>query len=139
MQLGQVFADRYRLEERLGSGAFGVVFAAFDQGLLQRRVAVKLLRGESEATPPSEERTERFISELRLAGALRHPHIAAVHDAGIWDGQLYMVQELVHGVELGRFLAEHGPLSVSFALSLASQMLDAVGHAHDHGVLHRDL
>ena len=139
MQLGQVFADRYRLEDRLGAGAFGVVFSAFDEGLLQRRVAVKLLAGASEAAPPDPARAARFISELRLAGALRHPHIAAVHDAGLWNGQLYMVQELVDGVDLGRFLAEHGPISVELALALAGAMLDAVAYAHEQGVLHRDL
>lgn len=139
MQLGQVYAGRYRLEERLGAGAFGVVYAAFDQGLLQRRVAVKLLRGDTETAQPTEAQAERFISELRLAGALRHPNIAAVYDAGVWEGQLYMVQELVQGVDLGRYLSENGPLAVDFVLSLAARMVDAVATAHEQGVLHRDL
>lgn len=133
------YAGRYRLEERLGAGAFGEVFAAFDEGLLQRRVAVKLLTGAPDGSPASQAAAERFVAEVRLAGALRHPHIAAVYDAGVWQGQLYMVQELVHGVDLGRFLAEHGPLSVDFVLGLARQMLDAVATAHERGVVHRDL
>ncbi len=139
MQPRLVFADRYRLDERLGEGAYGVVHAAFDQGLLQRPVAIKLLRGADGQDAPSAEQTERFIAELQLAGALRHPHIAAVYDAGIWQGQLYMVQELVDGQDLGRFLAAHGPLSVEFVLSLAQQLVDALAYAHEQGIVHRDV
>ncbi len=138
MQPPPIFADRYRLEDRLGEGAFGVVYSAFDQGLLQRRVAIKLLRSE-EAGSAAEERAERFITELRLAGALRHPHIATVYDAGEWQGQLYMVQELVEGRDLDQFVTEHGPVPVELALRLAAQMIDALGQAHEQGVLHRDI
>lgn len=132
------FADRYRLLDRLGEGAFGVVHAAFDEGILQRKVAIKVLR-PSESGAHSEERAARFVTEARLAGALRHPHIAAVYDAGAWRGQLYMVQELVAGRDLDSFVAEHGQIPIALALKLAAQMIDALAHAHEQGVLHRDI
>jgi hypothetical protein len=129
IQTGRLVGEKYRLEERLGEGAVGVVYRAVHVGL-EKAFAIKLLK-----TPgsPSSCALERFRREAVALGRLRHPHIVDVTDSGI-DGCLpYIVTELLVGRPLS------GPLPLAQALPLLRQIAAAVDAAHEAGVLHRDL
>ncbi len=119
---------RYRLEEELGRGAYGVVWRATDLEI-GREVALKALRGDS----PSDEDRERFLREARLAARLDHPHIVRVFGAGTHEGRPYYAMALLPGRKL------QGPLPPAEACRLAARVAEAVAHAHSRGVLHRDL
>jgi hypothetical protein len=127
--------DRYVLEDRLASGGMGTVWAATDKRL-GRRVAVKELK-ENLASDPRF--VERFRREARAVAALSHPNIANVFDYGEDDGRHFIVMELIEGRDLSRVLREDGPLDPERSIGIATQMLDALGHAHAAGVIHRDV
>ena len=120
---------RYRLEEELGRGSYGVVWRAIDLEI-GREVALKALRGD----PPSEEARERFLREARLAARLGHPNIVRVFGAGEHEGRPWYAMALVPG---RRRLC--GPLPPAEACRLVGRVAEAVAHAHAKGVLHRDL
>jgi hypothetical protein len=127
-------AGRYRLLGLLGRGGMGEVWSASD-AVLRREVAVKLLPALSGA-----ESERRFQREAATLAGLRHPGITVVHDAGRHGGFLFLVMELLDGADLGKLVAGHrGGLPLERALDLAAQTAEAVGAAHDKGVVHRDL
>ena len=126
--IGSVIDGRYRLEEELGRGAYGIVWRATDLEI-GRPVALKQLRGD----PPSEEDRERFLREARLAARLAHPHIVPVYGAGDPDGRPYYAMALLSGPRLA------GPRPPAEACRLLARVAEAVAHAHARGVLHRDL
>jgi len=128
-----VVADRYEIERELGRGGMGRVFVAFDRKL-GRKVAIKMLA----AGAHGEEALRRFEQEARAAGALNHPNILDVHDIGTWQGEPYIVSELLEGETLGERLRE-GPLPLEGATSLALQLAQGLCAAHEKGVIHRDL
>lgn len=128
--LGSVLMDRYRLEEVLGEGGMGVVYQASDL-LLQRQVAVKVL---SRADPDSEGQA-RLLAEARAVAKLNHPNIVAIHDAGEYDKVPFVVMELVQGLTLRQ--AERPDLDD--ALKMARDICAALDHAHQHGIIHRDV
>jgi eukaryotic-like serine/threonine-protein kinase len=121
---------RYRLGPRLGSGGFGTVFSARDERL-NRPVAVKVMP----AGGPSPERAQR---EALAAARLHHPGIVAVFDAGTDDAGRYLVSELVRGRTLDE-LAAAGDLSDRDVLRAGLALADALAHAHERGVIHRDV
>jgi len=124
---------RYEVIDELGAGGMGVVYRARDTRL-DRTVAVKVL-------PPSianETARRRFLLEARSAGALSHPNIVAVYDAGEADGSDFLVMELVRGRPLSEVLAE-GPVPVAHAVHIATQIASGLMAAHAVGLLHRDL
>jgi tRNA A-37 threonylcarbamoyl transferase component Bud32 len=125
---------RYQLGELLGTGAFGSVWQALDTELA-RQVAVKLPRIGRFASPAEE---ERFLREARFAAQLRHPGIVAVHDVGREQETLYIVSELVRGVNLAEWL-RGGQLSFLEAADLVARVADALDYAHRQGVVHRDI
>ena len=127
---GTVLNGRYRLDSELGRGAMGVVFRATDL-TLHREVAVKALPEAS----GSVEARERLFREARAAAALNHPRIVAVHDVGEFSGMPFFVMELIEGESLGRAK----PKDTAEIVAIARQILDALEHAHRHGVVHRDL
>lgn len=122
--------DRYRAVRELGRGGMGVVYEAHDERL-NRRVALKLLPGCDLDTPLR----ERFLQEARAAAALNHPNIVAVHDAGEHDGRPWLVMELVEGKSLDR----RPPQTIEETLRVAAAICDALEHAHERGLVHRDL
>jgi non-specific serine/threonine protein kinase len=130
--LGQTFSH-YRILKKLGGGGMGVVFEAEDTRL-GRRVALKFLPEELRR---DSEILERFQREARAASALNHPHICTVHEVGEADGQVYIVMEHVEGRPLSSLLAEPRPMDTVVRYGI--QIADALAHAHDHGVVHRDL
>src|SRR5437763_13126510 len=128
----RVFAGRYSLLHELGHGGMGRVFRARDQRL-SRDVAVKvLLHGEHD-----DDQVRRFEREARAAGALNHPNILVVHDAGDQDGEPYLVTELLDG-ETVREAPSGGPLEAARAADLALQTARGLGAAHEPGIVHRD-
>jgi CHASE2 domain-containing sensor protein len=133
----RLVGGRYRLEERLGEGAVGVVWRARHLGL-QRDVALKLLRA---ASPDDADGTARFQREAAALGRLRHPHVVEVTDFGIdaEAGVPYLVMELLPSRTLADLLREAGPLPPSRALLLLDALAAAVDAAHAEGILHRDL
>jgi eukaryotic-like serine/threonine-protein kinase len=131
VQLG----DRYQLDHRIASGGMGAVWRAVDR-LLDRPVAVKLLRRELADDPAF---VERFRREARAAAALTHPNVAGVFDYGERDGQAFIVMELVEGENLAERLARTGPLPWPEALAVAEQVARALAAAHAHGLVHRDV
>jgi TolB-like protein len=131
--IGHTFG-RFRVVAPLGEGGMGTVWRAHDPGL-DRDVALKLL---SPALLASDAARRRFLREGRAASSLTHPGIAIVHDVGESDGQLWLATQLIEGESLAK-RCEHGPLSIAEAVALARGLAEALGHAHAHGVLHRDV
>lgn len=135
---GRTFAH-FRLDRPLGRGAVGQLHAAWDPRH-QRAVALKLLASDPGSDPDTrDERRRRFIEEGRLASALRHEHIVQVLEAGEHQGQLYLVMELVPGVDLTRYTRPARLLPEAPVLRIVAQVASALAHAHDQGVLHRDI
>jgi hypothetical protein len=125
---------RYQLQSVLGRGGMGEVYLAYDTVLL-RNVALKAPR-LADASPAHR---ERFNREAIAAGALHHPNICPLHDFGDVDGQLYFTMAYVDGEPLSAFLKKNGPLDADHAVRLVHKVALAMHHAHEHGVLHRDL
>lgn len=137
--VGTVLSGRYRLEEALGGGGFGRVYAARDESL-GRRVAVKVLTLRAEwAESERNERQGRFRREAFAAAALSHPNVAMVHDAGDHQGRPFLVMELLNGTDFGEVLLERGGLPVADVLSYGAQIAAGLQHAHEHGLVHRDI
>jgi serine/threonine-protein kinase len=132
---GSLLADRYRLEERVAGGGMGEVWRATDM-LLQRIVAVKLLR-ESLAEDPIV--AERFRREALLAAQLSHPNMAGVFDYVQNNGRPGIVMEFVDGETLAERLGREERLSVADSVRIASGLLSALQSAHGAGIVHRDV
>jgi serine/threonine-protein kinase len=134
--VGDVLAEKYRVERVLGSGGMGVVVAA-QHVTLHHKVALKLML-PSAATDA--QATARFLREARAAAQLRSEHVARVLDVGtLASGEPFMVMELLEGSDLDVILHERGPLPVAEAVDYLRQACDAVAEAHERGIVHRDL
>ena len=127
---GERQLGRYVLLEEIGSGSFGTVYKAFDSEL-GRTVALKVPHRGSLTDA-------RFLREARSAAALRHPGIVAVYDAGRADSVWYLVSELVAGQTLAQRLQKGRP-SFRQSAQWVADLADALAHAHQHGVIHRDV
>lgn len=135
-QAGDVFAGRYRLEERIGQGGMGAVWRA-TQLTLNRQVALKLIL----ATANDDEKyRQMFQAEARLSAPLVHPNIVAVLDHGQEGEILWLVQQYIRGEDLGRLLAAAPRgFPVPQALYVIQAVLYALQCAHEHRVIHRDI
>lgn len=131
----KMVAGRYRLLSVLGSGGMGRVYLAEDE-VLHRRVAVKLLLPHHADDPRF---VERFRREARAAAALSHPHVVAIYDLGEDHDTPYIVMQYVRGEMLKEVVAQSVPLSEADARRICREVLEAAGHAHEQGVIHRDL
>jgi eukaryotic-like serine/threonine-protein kinase len=133
----QLFADRYRLERRLGVGGMATVQLAFDTRL-ERYVAVKLL-AEHLAEDPSF--VSRFRREALAAARLVHPNIVQVFDFGsdAASGRQFITMEFVDGHSCAEILRDDGPLSPPAAVDVLAQACRGLDYAHRHGVVHRDV
>ena len=127
-------AERYRFEEELGRGAMGTVYRATDVRL-GRPVAIKLLH----PMLTNELGAARFQSEIRIAAGLHHPNIVGVHDSGEADGRLFYVMDYLGGETLRARLKREKQLSMEDALAIVDQVALGLQHAHDHGIVHRDV
>ena len=122
---------RFRVERTLGHGGISIVYLANDEDL-HRPVAVKVL---AEHLADDESIRKRFLREARLAARLSHPNVVHVYDAGEADGQLFIVMEYVPG----ETLAVSGKIPAADAVRLALQACAGLQHAHDAGLIHRDV
>ncbi|HEU0335690.1 MAG TPA: Stk1 family PASTA domain-containing Ser/Thr kinase [Gaiellaceae bacterium] len=132
---GTLFAGRYRLERKLGSGGMADVWLAGDQEL-GRRVAVKILHGRYASDAQF---VERFRREATHAAGLSHPNIVSIFDRGEVDGSYFIVMEYVEGRTLKELLVSRGPCPVPVAISYTRQILAALRYAHRNGIIHRDI
>ena len=128
---------RYVIESEIGRGAMGVVFKATDS-VLQRTVAVKTVNMALEKDH-ADKYEARFYHEARAAGALNHPNIVTVYDAGKAGDVVYMAMEYIQGVELRNLLVEGQAMGVPQAVSIAAQVAEGLAYAHQQGVVHRDI
>jgi WD40 repeat protein/tRNA A-37 threonylcarbamoyl transferase component Bud32 len=127
---------RYVLLRRINAGGMGVVFEAYDR-TLKRRVALKRIRGASFASPAD---LARFALETEAVAALDHPHIVPVYEVGETEGMPFFTMKLIGGTSLAARLADRsGRMGVREVARLMSRVARAVHHAHQRGVLHRDL
>src|SRR6185312_5844212 len=127
-------ADRYRIDRELGAGGMATVFLAHDLKH-DRDVAIKVLHPDLGAALGG----ERFLSEIRTTARLQHPHILPLLDSGSADGLLYYVMPLVTGETLRARLDRERQLPIDDAVRIAREVADALGHAHELGVIHRDI
>ena len=133
-RLNAALAGRYAIERELGSGGMATVYLA-DDLKYQRKVAVKVLRPELASVLGP----DRFLREVEIAAKLNHPHILALYDSGEADGLLFYVMPYVKGESLRHKLERETQLPIDEALRITRQVASALGHAHDQGVIHRDV
>ncbi len=133
-RLADCLADRYRLERILGASGMATVYLARDIKH-DRSVAVKVLKPELAEWLG----VERFHAEIKTTARLRHPHILPLFDSGEDDGALYYVMPVVDSLSLRQRLERDGTLPLEDALRIASEVADALAHAHAHEIVHLDI
>ena len=131
--IGQTLSH-YRILGALGAGGMGVVYLAEDERL-GRQVALKFLPADA---VKNQQALDRFRLEARTASSLSHPGICAIHDIGVHDSTPYIVMELLRGESLRERVAR-GPMKIADVLDVGIQLADALGAAHDQGIVHRDI
>jgi eukaryotic-like serine/threonine-protein kinase len=129
----QAMGDRYTIEREIGKGGAARVFLALDRD--GRRLALKVLHPELLVSVAA----DRFLREIRLVSQLEHPHIARPIDSGEQGWLVYYAMPFVEGPTLRAELDRVGRLPVPATLRMADELLDALGHAHAHGIVHRDV
>lgn len=133
--IGHELGGRYQIIERIGGGGMALVYKAHDV-LLNRNVAIKVLRQQF---VNDEEFIRRFRREAQSAASLSHPNVVSVYDVGQEDDIHYIVMEYVEGQNLNEIIKERAPLQVDEAIRIASQIADALDHAHHNQIIHRDI
>src|ERR1700749_931617 len=133
--VGEVLADRYELEELVGTGGMSSVFRAHDR-LLDRKVALKILHQQY---GDDAEYIERFRREARSVASLSHPNVVTVIDRGEHNGRQFIVFEYIDGEDLKQLIPRRGPAPGSTALELGKQIALALSFAHQQGLVHRDV
>jgi len=126
--------SHYELIEEISRGGMGVVYRAVDLNL-GREVAIKVL---PDAILHDPERRNRLLHEARAASTLEHPHIAVIHEVGDDNGVTFIAMELIRGEKLSD-VVRRAPLPLGRALTLAIEIAEGLGRAHDKGIVHRDL
>jgi len=133
-RLKTALSDRYAIEREIGAGGMATVYLAEDLKH-HRKVAVKVLSPEIAFALGS----ERFLREIEIAAGLQHPHVVPLHDSGDADGLLYYVMPYVEGEPLRAKLTREGALPVNEIVRILRDVVDALAHAHERGVVHRDV
>jgi eukaryotic-like serine/threonine-protein kinase len=133
--VGMQLSGRYRLDAQIGAGGMSTVYRALDQ-TLERRVAIKLMHREIAS---DSDQLERFRREARAVAQLSHPHIVGVIDAGEDEGRPYIVFEYVEGETLKDRIRRMGRLPMDEAIAYAIEIARALGCAHSHHIVHRDV
>lgn len=135
--LGTVLADTYRVVSVIGEGGMGRVYEVHHARLPHRRFALKMLHPEFARNPDI---VTRFSREAEAASKIEHPNVIDVYDVGRSpDGRPYLVSELLSGEELGSVATRLGKIEVGMAVHLVRQVCRALGAAHEHDVVHRDM
>ena len=133
--MNKMIADRYMLVKHIGSGGMADVYIAMDT-LLNREVAVKILRGELSNDPVA---FLRFQREAHASSALIHPNIVEIYDVGEDNGAHFLVMEYIRGKTLKQLIHLRGALSVDEAIAIMKQLISATHEAHKRGIIHRDI
>ena len=129
----QALGARYDIVKEVARGGNATLYGAFDKD--GRKVAIKVLHPELAVSVAA----DRFLREIRWAAKLDHPHIAPLLDSGETDYLLWFVMPLVPGETLRNVMRRLGPLPIDRAVRAGTDVLDALGHAHEHGLAHRDI
>lgn len=132
---GQIYADRFRIEELIGQGGMGSVFRVTDLATTAT-MALKILHSNVVQHAGG---LPRFRREIEVLQKLDHPAIPTIYDSGIVDGEMYFVAEFIEGDNLREIIRRDGALSVERSLAFVSSVADALNKAHEHGVIHRDV
>ncbi|NLF80760.1 MAG: Stk1 family PASTA domain-containing Ser/Thr kinase, partial [Clostridia bacterium] len=133
--IGKVFNNRYKIIEKLGSGGTAIVYRGQDL-LLNRMITIKILREEY---ANNTDFIRRFRHEAQAVASLSHSNIVGVYDVGFEENMHYIVMEFVEGESLKDYIRRKGMISSPEACDIAIQILAGVQHAHEHGIIHRDL
>src|SRR5262249_5580719 len=130
----EALADRYRLTRELGRGGMATVYLARDlkHG---RDVAVKVVHPSLASALGA----SHFLREIEIVARLQHPHIVPLFDSGEAGGDLYYVMPYETGLSLRQRLARDGPLPPEDVVLILREVCDALAHAHEHGIVHRDI
>jgi serine/threonine protein kinase/Tfp pilus assembly protein PilF len=134
LKAGGLIAGKYRILEEIGRGGMGIVYKVEDTQL-KRTAALKFLSPDSAAIPSRE---KRFAREAQTASALNHPNICTIYEVGEAEGNSYIAMEYVDGRPLDRMIPPGG-LPPEDVLRFGCQIVEALEHAHERGVIHRDL
>lgn len=137
----QMLLGKYEIISKLGQGTMGMVYKGFDPSI-ERYVALKTISPHilNMDNPSIASSTERFKQEAKIAGHLNHPNIVSVYDFGEDEKTIFIVMEFVEGQDLKAILQkQQGALDLSISIRIMSQLLDALQHAHDKGIVHRDI
>ncbi len=133
--VGKRLDGRYEVQEIIGVGGMSVVYKAYDN-VDDRIVAVKILKEEFAA---NEEFKRRFKNESKAIALLSHPNIVKVYDVNFGERLQYIVMEYIDGITLKEYINKQGAITWNDALYFMTQILGAVQHAHDKGIVHRDI
>ena len=133
--MNQLLGNRYLLVKLIGQGGMADVYLAHDT-VLDREVAIKILRGDLSSDPVA---LLRFQREANAASGLNHPNIVGISDVGDDKGRYYIVMELMTGTTLKELIARRGSLDKYEAVSIIEQLVKALGKAHENQVIHRDI
>lgn len=133
--MNKMISDRYMMVTSLGEGGMADVYLAIDT-ILNREVAIKILRGELSSDPVT---LLRFQREANAASKLNHPNVVDVYDVGECDGRHYIVMEYVRGRTLKQLISQRGALDKEEAVDIMMQLTSAVEEAHKNNIIHRDI
>ncbi len=122
----------YEVRDRLGQGGMGVVYLGFDP-MLDRPVAIKVLK------VPDEETRRRFLREARLAAKVHHPHIVSIYAVGEHEGNPYLAMEFIAGRTMAQIIRDGGDVPLARKVHWLSELCAGLGHAHESGIVHRDV
>ncbi len=136
IQIGKIFADRYRIIKEIGRGGMANVYQGEDTFLGDRLVAIKVLRSNFENDDIA---IARFQREAFAMAELSHPNIVGISDVGEFESQQYIVMEFVDGMTLKQYINQNAPLANDEAIEIITEILSAMDMAHSHGIIHRDL
>lgn len=136
IQIGKIFAGRYKIIRQIGRGGMADVYLAKDLILDGEEVAVKVLRTNFQTDPIA---VARFQREAKAMAELDHPHIVRITDIGEDDGMQYLAMEYIAGQDLKEYIKQHAPLPNREAVRIMGEILLAMRLAHTRGIVHRDL
>ncbi|MBI4245119.1 MAG: tetratricopeptide repeat protein [Planctomycetes bacterium] len=126
---GEEFADKFRIVQKLGSGGMGSVYKAYEPAL-KRHVAIKIL------DKTTNDAFKRFQLEAETIAKLGHPSIVSIYDIGTYNGRPYLSMQYIDGEALDTLI---GKLTITECLDITAKACEALEHAHNHGVIHRDI
>ncbi|HBV99535.1 MAG: protein kinase [Peptococcaceae bacterium BICA1-7] len=133
--IGKMLGNRYEILEQLGGGGMAIVYKGRDT-ILNRLVTIKLLRPDYTS---DEDFVRRFRREAQAVASLSHPNIVSIYDVGREKDMDYLVMEYVDGEDLRSIIKREGPLEPPKAVRIARQICDALDHAHENNIVHRDV